>query len=278
MKKFKIIVLFLVVSLNASAGNDFVQKGGEGNALGNHSTTIVNAFSIYNNQGAAAFLESTSFGLSYQSSFFPASINDIAITAAAPLSFGTIGGSVEYFGNSLYYEMKVGLAYAMKLGNKVGIGVQLDYLQSKAQNYSGKHFVTFEVGALYEPIESVSVGFHIFNPVKYKVDESTDEILPVVFNVGVQYRPHDQIGIYAEVEKDIDHPFNFKGGLSYQVIDPLAVRAGFSTQPTIFSFGLGYALKEIMLIDVSGNYHLDLGFNTSASVSFLLTKKNAEAE
>jgi len=172
--------------------------------------------------------------------------------------------------------MKTGLAYAMRLGKKVGLGVQLDYLHSKASGYDGRHFVTFEVGLLYKPVKEVSIGAHIYNPIKYKVDESTDEILPIVMNVGIQYKPHEKISIMAEFEKDIDHPFNFSGGFGYRVIDALEVRGGFSTQPVILAFGLGYSLKDILVIDIASNYHFDLGFNTAASLSFLLKKKNEE--
>ncbi|MCP4123472.1 MAG: hypothetical protein GY751_17115 [Bacteroidetes bacterium] len=258
------------------AGNDFNAKGAEANAYGNHSTTLVNAFSTYNNQGAAAFLEQPSFGLSYQSSYWPANITDLTVSAAGPISFGTIGGSVNYFGNDLYYEMKAGIAYAMHFGDKVGFGVQLDYLHSKAKSYGGRHFVTFEVGILYRPITQVSVGAHIYNPVKYKVDDVTHEILPIVMDIGIQYKPHEKITIVAEFEKDLDHPFSVKGGFGYQVIEALSVRGGFSTQPTVLFFGLGYLFKDVLLIDAGSNYHLDLGFNTALSLSFVLNKKDEQ--
>lgn len=274
MKKGLFLLILLVNGAIAHAGNDFRAKGGESDALGGHSTTLVNAFTVYNNQGALAFLEQTSFGLSYESSFFPASINTVALTAASPLGFGVLGGSVEYFGNSLYYELKAGLAYGMKLGEKVGLGIQLDYLNSKAQNYDGKHFVTFEVGLLYRPIDQVSIGFHVYNPIKYKVSESTDELLPIIFKAGLNYRPHDQIDLYAELTKDIEQPFSFSGGISYQIIDLLAVRGGFSTNPTILSFGVGLQVVDFLLLNIGSNYHTELGFNTNASLSFQLKKKD----
>ena len=73
--------------------------------------------------------------------------------------------------------MKVGLAYAMKLGKYASIGVQLDYLNSKARDLDGKNFITFEIGALYKPIDQITIGAHIYNPVKWEVDEDTNEIL-----------------------------------------------------------------------------------------------------
>ncbi len=278
MRKGLFVLILLVFCTHLQAGNDFRAKGGESDALGGHSTTLINAFTVYNNQGALAFLEQTSFGLSYESSYFPASINTVALTAASPLGFGVLGGSVEYFGNSLYYELKAGLAYGMRLGNKVGLGVQLDYLNSKAQDYDGKNFVTFEIGLLYEPIEQLRVGFHIYNPIKYKVSDNTDEILPIVFKAGLNYIPHEQIDIYAELTKDIEQPFSFSGGLSYQVIDQLAIRGGFSTNPTILSFGVGLQLVDFLQLDIGSNYHTELGFNTNASLAFQLTKKKGDEE
>ncbi|MEZ5009171.1 MAG: hypothetical protein R2753_13555 [Chitinophagales bacterium] len=274
MKRSLIIPILLFSFLQSFGGNEFSAKGAAENSTGNHTTTIVNAFSIYNNQAAAAFLENPTIGLAYHSSYFPVNINTIAVAGAAPLSFGTIGGSFEYFGNSLYSEMKLGLAYAMKLGTRASIGVQLDYLNSSAQNYSTQHYITFELGVYYRPIQKVSIGAHIYNPVKWIVDDVSGEILPVVFNVGLSYNPFDQLTILAELEKDIIHPFNFKGGIEYEVVESFSVRAGFNTQPTLFSFGLGYKMRTLLTIDVASNYHLDLGFNTSVSLSFEFKKKD----
>ncbi len=275
--KERLLLLVLLCSFTlVYSGNDFSAKGSSESALGNHTTTLVNAFSIYNNQATAAFLDHAVIGLAYHSSYFPASINDIAFTGAVPLSFGTIGGSFDYFGNSLYSEMKLGLAYALKLGKRASIGLQLDYLQSKVQNQSGEHYVTFELGVLYKPTTKSSIGAHIYNPVKWEVDEVSGEILPIVFNIGASYNPFDELVLLAELEKDIIHPFNFKGGIQYEVVQSFFVRGGFNTQPTFFSFGFGYKMKKLLTIDIASNYHLDLGFNTSVSISFEFRKKDAE--
>ena len=68
-------------------GNDYQSTGAAEKSLGGHSTTLVNAFSIINNQAAAAFIEETAIGIAYQSSYFPASINHLSLAAAHPLSF-----------------------------------------------------------------------------------------------------------------------------------------------------------------------------------------------
>lgn len=277
MKGHILFIILLMTSFTSlKASNDFKSAGAEESALGNHTTTLVNVFSIYNNQGAAAFLQQSGIGIAYNSSFLPVGINDVTLAGAAPLKFGTIGGSMNYFGSSLHYEMKVGLAYAMKFGDRVGLGVQIDYLQSKTKDLEGQHYATFEIGLLYRPIKSVSIGAHIYNPVKWEVDEVSGEMLPIVFNLGVQYAPIEPLLILAEIEKDIIQPFNFKLGLSYEVTNGLFVRGGFNTNPTLFTFGLGYKLKNFLSIDVASNYHLDLGFNTAISVSFSFKGKDEE--
>jgi long-subunit fatty acid transport protein len=276
MKELLLILTILLGITSLQASNDFKSAGAAESALGNHSTTLVNIFSIYNNQAAAAFLEKPGIGVAYNSSFLPVNINDVTIVGAAPLKFGTIGGSVNYFGSSLHYEMKVGLAYAMKFGERFGLGVQLDYLQSKTKDLTGNHYATFEIGLFYRPVSNVSIGAHVYNPIKWEVDEYSGEILPIVFNLGVQYAPIEPLLILAEVEKDIILPFNFKLGLSYEVTDGLFVRGGFNTNPTLFTFGLGYVLKDALSIDIASNYHLDLGFNTSISLSFAFKGKDEE--
>jgi hypothetical protein len=272
MSKLFIYLLLCLYSIPVFAGNDFLRQGAASAALGGSATTLVNAFSIGNNQGAAAFLDRPLFGAAFQSSYLPASVSNMSLSAVLPFKPGTFGGSLVYFGNDLYYEMKAGLACAMMLGNKTGLGIQLDYLHSKANGYAGRHFVTFEIGLLYHPAEAVSIGVHVFNPVKYKVSEMTDEILPVVMSVGLMYRPHEQISLLFELQKDIDHPFDLSMRLAFQATGELVVRGGFSSHPAVLSFGLGYEIKDALLIDVTGDYHLDLGFRIGASLSFQLKK------
>jgi hypothetical protein len=274
MKELILIFGLLYSCTSLLASNDFKSTGAEESALGNHSTTLVNVFSIYNNQGAAAFLEKPGIGVAYNSSFLPVNINDVTLAGAAPLKFGTIGGSVNYFGSSLHYEMKVGIAYAMKFGERFGLGIQLDYLNAKTKDLTGNHYATFEIGLLYKPIPNVSIGAHVYNPVKWEVDEYSGEMLPIVFNLGVQYAPIEPLLLLAELEKDIIQPFNFKFGISYEVTDGLFVRGGFNTNPTLFTFGLGYEFKEMVIINVASNYHLDLGFNTAISVAFAFKGKD----
>lgn len=278
MKKLVFVFIFHAAIFSLFAGNEFTSKGAAENALGNHTVSTINVFSIYNNQAAAAFLDRGGVGIAYNTSYLPVNVNDILVAGAAPLSFGTIGGNFRYFGNNLYSEMKLGLAYAMKLGKYASIGVQLDYLNSRAQNYGTKHFVTFELGVLYQPIEKIRIGAHIYNPVKWKVDETTDEILPIVFNLGLTYTPFKELQILAELEKDIEHPFNFKGGIQYEVAKAFFVRGGFNTNPTLFTFGLGYKVKDQLSIDLASNYHLELGFNVAFSLAFEFKKKDEKAK
>lgn len=272
MNRFLSFVL-LLISAYVYGGNEPRSMGGAESALGGYNITFSDAFSASNNQAGMAFTDDVLIGLHYRSSYLPSSINTAGLSVVAPLAYGAIGGSVEYFGNSLYYEMKAGLAYAMKLADKASIGIQLDYLHSKAQGYDGKHFVTFEFGLIYEPVEEVRIGAHVFNPVKYKVSDETGEMLPIVFGLGLHYKPHPDLIIAAGLEKDIEHPFNFRGGLAYNIADVVTVRGGFSTQPTEFTMGAGFNVGTVMVIDIASQYHFDLGFNTCASFSFHLQKK-----
>lgn len=276
MSKGLFTVIFMVVSLNAPAGNDFRVQGAAADALGGCSLTSTDPYAISNNQGAAAFLEGTAIGLSYRSPWIPGSTRNYGLSAAGPVGRGFLGGSISYHGNALYYESRMGIAYGMRLGERFGFGIQLDYLHNKAARLSGRHYCTFEFGLLYRPSDRLRFGVHVFNPVKYRVSERTGELLPVVLRTGVEYRPHDRIGLYTELEKDLVHPFNFKAGISYSFSDAVVVRGGFNTVPVIADIGLGCTVRGKWHLDVAMGYHLDLGFNTSASISLLLHRNEPE--
>ena len=59
---------------------------------------------------------------------------------------------------------------------------------------------------------------------------------PIVFNIGIQYNPHEKITILVELEKDIEHPFNFKGGFEYKIVDQFRARGGFNNKSGLIFF------------------------------------------
>jgi hypothetical protein len=74
--------------------------------------------------------------------------------------------------------------------------------------------------------------------------------------------------ITAEAEKDIEFSTIVKFGLEYQLADPFFIRAGVATSPTLFNFGMGFIIKEKLIIDAAASYHQILGFSPAIGIRF----------
>lgn len=262
-----ILILLAFSGLDANGGNGLSGKTGRGMAIGFNSNALIDAFSISHNQAAAAFCEQPSIGLSYASSFMPLGISRIGASGSVPVPVGVVGGTMEYFGEEHYSELLAGLAYALRIGEKVGIGIQLDYLTMAATGGRRRHFATFEVGLLFQPIDNLAIGVHVFNPVKWTVSKTTGELLPIVLEAGLCYRLAASVSLYAGVEKDMERPFSFSGGMEWNPGHGLAVRTGWANAPHRYTFGAGYRLRDRLQMDVASAWHSTLGFQTAISIS-----------
>ena len=80
--------------------------------------------------------------------------------------------------------------------------------------------------------------------------------------------------INAELEKDLENPFNAKFGIEYHPLSALYIRAGFSSAPLNASFGFGVLVKGLKL-DVFSAYHFQLGFTPGVSVSYMIPSKRS---
>ena len=110
-----------------------------------------------------------------------------------------------------------------------------------------------------------------------RIELSNGDVIPSLFKLGMSYMPSDKLMINAELEKDLENPFNAKFGIEYHPLDALYIRAGFSSAPLNTSFGFGVLVKGLKL-DVFSAYHIQLGFTPGVSVSYMLPSKRAESK
>jgi hypothetical protein len=193
---------------------------------------------------------------------------------ALPLKAGTFALSGDVFGYSLYNEKKAGIAFAKKLGEKFSAGVQLDYLNTFINDdYYGSH-TTFavEAGLLAEPLKNFKIGLHAYNLSRAKLAQYANEKIPTIFRLGASYKFSGKLLWSIEEEKDIDQKAVFKSGLEYHVVDALWLRGGVASNPTLFSFGFGLKMGNLLL-DIASTYHQVLGFSPAVSLTYQFGKK-----
>ena len=267
MKKY-FFTVFLSFSFFAFAGNDNQYIGSRSNALGNASVTLNDVWSTTHNQAGLAFMKNISVGVYYENRF---NINALSLKAGAfvlPVKPGCFGLSFSNFGYSLYSENKIGLAFAKAFGENISAGVQIDYLTCKiGENYGSKNSVVGEIGLQFKLIKNLTIGTHIYNITRAKFADYTNEKIPTIMRLGLDYKFSEKVFIATEIEKDIDQNAVFKTGLEYHVVEALYIRAGISTNPTLSCFGFGIKLKNFKL-DISSTYHSVLGFSPQMGLSY----------
>ena len=268
VKKLALILFNLFFVFYSYSNNDNYPTGARSAGMGNSSVTLFDVWSTHHNQAGLARIEKPTIGFHHENKFI---VKEYALQSLAfvlPTKSGNFGLSLSYFGYSKYNESKIGLGYGKKLGDKISIGVQIDYFNTYiSENYGSKGTALGEVGILAEPMENFFVGVHVFNPTMSQVADYDNERIPTIFKIGLGYKFADNLFISGETEKDIDFSPVFKVGVEYMMMDDFYLRAGISTNPIQNSFGIGYVLNKLK-VDVAFSLHQVLGVTPHFTVVY----------
>lgn len=273
MKRNILFACFFILVSGGIFAADNYPAGARSTGVANSSVTFADCWSAFHNQAALAWLEKISAGAAFDNRFTIGSLSNKAFVFALPLKAGTFALSGNVFGYSQYNEKKAGIAFAKKLGDKFSAGVQLNYLNTFINDdfYGSRTTFAVEAGLLAEPLKNFRVGLHIYNLSRAKLAEYADEKIPTIFRLGASYKFSEKLTWSIEEEKDIDQKAIFKSGLEYHVAEALYLRGGVSTNPSLFSFGFGLKINNLML-DIASTYHQVLGFSPAISLTWQFGK------
>lgn len=242
-------------------------------SLGTYSKQQTDVFSTGNNQAALVAVKAVTVGVYGERRFLLAENSLYALAAAIPTSLGNFGLQVNYSGFRNFTENKIGLAYGRSLGSKLDMGIQFNYYGYRIPAYGSASTINFEAGIIIHFSQKLSGGIHIYNPVAGKLGKSGDEKLAAAYKLGIGYDASDNFYVSAEIIKEEDKPVNVTGGIQYHFKKQFFVRAGFVSETTSGFGGIGIAWKNLRL-DVSANYHPQLGFSPGLLLITNFKKKN----
>jgi len=253
----------------AFAAGDIYPIGSRSVGMGRSSVAITDFWSAMNNQAGIALYQKPAAGIYYENRFLINQLSSKSIAVIIPTKFGVFATTYNHFGYNLYNDQKIGLAYARAFGEKLRIGLQLDYLQTTlGNNYGSKGNVTFEIGIQTDVSDNITIGAWVFNPIMVKLADYDDEKLPAIYRIGFTWHISDVFLATLEAEKSTAiNPVIFRGGLEYELNSKFFFRTGFSTKKEIFSFGMGINIKHL-IFNISAIMHESLGFSPQASLIF----------
>lgn len=262
-------LFILLIPLASSAIHDPKSTGASSLGMGTIGVVGTQYHSLFNNQAALAYVSKTTIGVDYNQGFFSdKNLSTKSVGALSPTGWGTLGVSFQYFGYQFYNEQKIGLAYGKQLGEKIAVGVQLNYFRTYIGNdYGNANALSFEIGIYSKLTEQLELGAHIFNPIGAEIGNNYPEKIPIAFNLGLLYHVDKHLSLATEVEKILDEKTNYKFGLEYDIGNYLISRIGIATQPTLFTFGFGVRYNQL-IFDIGTGYHQSLGFTPAVSLLF----------
>lgn len=263
-----LLLTFLAFTTIARAG-DNPPLGARTQGMGGCGAALHNdVWGVQNNQASLASLETFQAGVFYESRFMISELGMKAFAAGYPTKNGTFGLNVNSFGYSQYGETKAGIAYAKKLGEHFSMGVQLDYFNTRiGENYGSTSAVGGEIGLLAEPVKNLTLGLHLFNPTRARLNGNLDERIPTIMRFGLSYKFSEQVFIIAEAEKDVDYKTTFRGGIEYRPVPSFYIRAGAASNPGLVAMGFGVVLKKFRL-DIATSFHSVLGLSPSVGLQY----------
>ena len=249
------------------AGNDNIPLGARSAGMATASVVLSDIWASANNQAGLGYLKQPVAAIYYENRLNVKSLSLQAGAFAIPVGSTIVGVNYRYFGFAKYNESKFGLAVAKRLGEQFALGVQMDYFYTHfAGDYGNVGVLCGEVGLLYEPVENLIVGAHLFNVSQSRQKVNLDERVPTIMRFGVGYTIKEKATISVETEKDLRMGAVFKAGLEYAPIGDLYLRCGVSTGNLYqYAFGLGYSWK-LLTIDMAFNHHKFFGYSPHISL------------
>ncbi len=260
------LTVLVLNSLVASAQITSPTAGARGLAMGNAAVTFTDINSIFSNQAGLAYAKKTEVLLFAGQKYFLNEIRNIAAAVVYPSDLGAFGVNLQYYGFMDYNEQKIGINYARKLTENLSLGIQFNYQGYRIPEYGNKGVVSTEIGLRSQVLKGLIIAAHLSNPIRIEIADS--ENLPTIFTFGVAYIPSKKLTITVEAEKDIEFSAIVKFGLEYQLVEPVFIRVGVATNPTLFNFGIGFIIKEKLIIDAAASYHQTLGFSPAIGIRF----------
>lgn len=164
--------------------------------------------------------------------------------------------------------------YTLKLIN-YDLGESVSYENQPAINLGSATTFGVDVGARAQLWDRFMLAgaFKNINHPQFGAGVKRD--LPRILLGGVSYEPVYGVRTTFDVEREVSGETQFKGGFNAQVVKPLDLRFGISTNPNTFASGFGLRWRE-MVLDYAFVYHPVLAPSHLFGLGFQLDQSLAE--
>jgi hypothetical protein len=243
--------------------------GSRANGLGYASSCLSDAWSTFNNPAGLSNPENTSVNVTYDVFSNFKTFNRYAATFHFPFLGGGSGIGIMRFGDELYNEQQIRIAYANQLGI-TSLGASCQYIQYRAEGIGTKGIVTFSLGGITKLTDWLRTGAYIVNVTQPKVAEN--EKIPTLLILGVSVKASEKVFLFLEVEKNINEEPVLKSAVEYQINKKFAFRTGIHPAPASGFFGFSIQHKKLKL-DYAFSYLPAIGTRHQTTLAYKISSK-----
>lgn len=260
----------------AQSGDIPFHPGAASGGMGLAQTAYISPWASHYNPGLMPWMENGSFAAGIENRFLTSELMGQGFAGVLPFNNSAAGLSFVNHGFSTYQRSRIGASYGLKLSDYIALGVGINYDMINFGDIYGKsQAISASVGFTAKLSDDVMLAANVFNPTRSQFSENSDESIPTILSIGGRYHFSDKMSALLELEKDINFKPSLKIGIEYLPHEIVFLRAGFKTQPNIYSFGLGVKLKDFR-IDMSTWVHPVLGTSPMLSLRYDLAPKTEE--
>ncbi len=274
MKKTVLVFVLILLNLN-SLRSALIEEGIDSKtiALGNSFFSLIdNSNAVFLNPAGLSFLTKSQVSLGYSNLYGLTELSLGSLSWSYPLKSWSFGVGLSIFGKSDFYQEKLGvISAAYNFKNKIGVGISLKYLiLSTSSDYPELKAFSLDLGFRGKFLEKIAIGGVVKNLNEPKFKKNAEKI-PLNYNLALAYNPFKEIGLMVAYFDDSDFKSQFRFGQETKIGKNLALRFGFQTQPSRYSFGAGF-IWEKFKIDYAYFNHPDLEASHSVNLTLELNQ------
>ena len=191
----------------------------------------------------------------------------VTLSGVAPTGIGHFGLFYQSLGGSLYREQVVGLSYGRSFGKRFKAGFALRRSSMAVRNYPGAGAFALDAGILIHLPHSLRFGAMAHAVGRFK-ETGPETENPRVIQAGLS-RSGDRLTISFQLDRHPLHGFTSRVGQELRLVEFVTIRAGLTTDPSLFFVGLGlekghlktdYALSSHPLLGITHRFSLTMEF------------------
>jgi len=213
------------------------------------------AFAFTGNQGSLGRTEKFSVAVYGEQRFMIGEVKNIHLALCGPLGKGGLGFSASMFGTSEYGENGIGLAYGMRIGKHVDLGVQFNFNMMKIAAYGNASAITYAIATRVHLTNRLVAGLQMRNPAGGRFGEEKQEKFPTVFSFGLGYSPSSSFYVTCAVQRDEQKAVGARMAVQYRFHEKIYEGVGCETQASSHWISLGYNLGGLWLEATASMHH-----------------------